>query len=107
MMAKKYDPRCPVARTLNALGDGWSILILRDLFRNKSCRFQEFQQSLEGIVPSTLSQRLKRLEADKLIEREIYSEHPIRVVYHLTEKGKTLGFVLLALKEWGEKNPSN
>ena len=103
-MVKKYDIRCPVARTLNALGDGWSILILRDLFLNESCRFQEFQQSLEGIVPSTLSQRLKRLEADELIEREIYSEHPVRVVYHLTKKGKSLGPVLLALRDWGETN---
>jgi len=104
-MVKKYDTRCPVARTLNAIGDGWSILILRDLFLKEACRFQEFQQSLEGIVPSTLSQRLKRLEADKLIERTIYSEHPVRVVYHLTDKGKTLGPILLALKDWGEKNP--
>lgn len=103
-MAKNYDSRCPVARTLNAIGDGWSILILRDLFQNEVCRFQEFQQSLEGIVPSTLSQRLKRLEADKLIEREIYNEHPVRVIYRLTEKGKTLGPVLLALKDWGDQN---
>lgn len=104
-MAKKYDSRCPVARAMNALGDGWSVLILRDLFLKENCRFQDFQQSLEPIVPSTLSQRLKRLEDDELIEREIYSEHPVRVVYRLTEKGKTLGPVLLALKNWGKKNP--
>ena len=104
-MAKKYDSRCPVARTINAIGDGWSILILRDLFLNTSCKFQDFQQSLPEIVPSTLSQRLKRLEADKLIEREIYNEHPVRVVYRLTKKGKSLGPVLLALKQWGEQNP--
>jgi len=104
-MGKKYDIRCPVARTINIIGDGWAILILRDLFRNESCRFQEFQQSLKGIVPSTLSKRLKRLENDKIIKREIYSEHPVRVVYQLTEKGRTLGSILLALKDWGEKNP--
>lgn len=104
MMVKKYDSRCPVARTMNALGDGWSVLILRDLFLKEECRFQEFQQSLKSIVPSTLSQRLKRLEDDKLIEREIYSEHPVRVIYRLTKKGKTLGPVLLALKSWGEDN---
>jgi len=104
-VVKKYDSRCPVARTLNALGDGWSVLILRDLFLNESCKFQAFQQSLKEIVPSTLSQRLKKLEIDGLIEREIYNEHPVRVVYRLTEKGRTLGPVLLALKDWGEKNP--
>lgn len=103
-MSKKFDPRCPVARTMNAIGDGWSVLILRDLFLKKSCRFQDFQRSLKGIVPSTLSQRLKRLETDNLIEREIYSEHPIRVNYRLTERGSSLGTVLLALKNWGEKN---
>lgn len=104
-MAKKFDSRCPVARTMNALGDGWSVLILRDLFLKEECRFQEFQESLETIVPSTLSQRLKRLEDDKLIERKIYNEHPVRVLYRLTNKGKSLGPVLLALKNWGENNP--
>lgn len=104
-MAKKFDSRCPVARTMNALGDGWSVLILRDLFLNEECRFQEFQESLETIVPSTLSQRLKRLEDDKLIKRKIYNEYPVRVLYRLTNKGKSLGPVLLALKNWGANNP--
>lgn len=103
-MAKKFDSRCPVARTINAIGDGWSILILRDLFQKGVCKFQEFQQSLEGIVPSTLSNRLKRLEDEGIIEREIYNEHPVRVVYRLTKKGKTLGPILMALRNWGEKN---
>jgi len=104
-MTKIYDSRCPVARTINAIGDGWSVLILRDLFLKETCRFQDFQESLLGIVPSTLSQRLKRLESDALIEREVYSERPVRVVYRLTEKGKSLGPVLLALRCWGEQNP--
>ena len=104
-MAKTDDPRCPVERAINAVGDGWSALILRDLFLKKTCKFQDFQQSITRIVPSTLSERLKRLEADDLIEREIYSEHPMRVVYKLTKKGKSLGPVILALKQWGEQNP--
>lgn len=102
---KRYDPRCPVARALNALGDGWSVLILRDLFRQKTCRFQDFQASIQGLVPSTLSHRLKRLEAEELVERTTYNEHPVRVVYCLTEKGRSLGPVLLALKQWGTRNP--
>jgi len=104
-MSKKYDNRCPVGRTINAIGDGWSVLILRDLFLNEACKFQDFQQSLPKIVPSTLSHRLKRLEADNLIEREVYEEHPIRVQYKLTKKGKSLGPIMLALKKWGEQNP--
>ncbi len=104
-MPKKYDTRCPIGRTINAIGDGWSTLILRDLFLNETCKFQDFQKTLTAIVPSTLSQRLKRLEAENLIEREVYKEHPIRVVYKLTEKGKSLGPVILALKKWGEQHP--
>jgi len=104
-MVKKYDTRCPVVRAINAIGDGWSTLILRDLLLHEACKFQDFQKSLSTISPSTLSQRLKRLEADKLIEREVYKEHPVRVVYKLSKKGKSLGPVILALKNWGEKNP--
>jgi len=104
-MARKYDLRCPVARAINAVGDGWSTLILRDLYQKKTCKFQDFQRSLQGVVPSTLSHRLKRLEADGLIEREIYSEHPVRMVYKLSSKGKSLGPVLLALRRWGQQNP--
>ena len=80
-------------------------MILRDLFKNKTCKFQDFQESLKVIVPSTLSQRLKRLEDDGLITREIYSEHPVRAVYKLTKKGRSLGPVLSALRRWGEQNP--
>jgi len=104
-MAKNYDSLCPVARTINVIGDVWSVLILRELLENKTVRFQEFQKSLQGIVPSTLSQRLKKLEADKIIHRKIYNEHPVRAVYQLTKKGESLAPVLLALKRWGEQNP--
>jgi len=104
-MTKKYNVRCPVGRAVNAIGDGWSVLILRDLFLNETRRFQELQQSLKDIVPSTLSNRLKRLETDDIIEREIHNDHPVRVSYRLTKKGKTLGPVLLALRKWGDQNP--
>lgn len=100
----KYDERCPVGRTLNMLGDGWSVMILRDLFLHGPRRFQDFQDSIAGIAPSTLSQRLKRLESDKIIERKIYNEHPPRSEYLLSEKGRSLGPVMLALKKWGEEH---
>lgn len=103
-MTKKYDSRCPVARTLNAIGDGWSVLILRDLFTHEKCRFQDLQKSLSPIVPSTLSQRLKRLEEDGIIDRKIYNDRPVRAEYELTEKGRTLGPVMLALESWGNEN---
>ncbi|MEM7504550.1 MAG: helix-turn-helix domain-containing protein [Pseudomonadota bacterium] len=89
---------------MNAVGDGWSALILRDLLLEGPRRFQDFQESLGSIVPSTLSGRLKRLEADGLIEREIYQDHPVREHYVLTARGKTLGPVLAAMRKWGREH---
>lgn len=101
-MARSYGQgKCPVARTLDVIGERWTILILRDLFLKGPRRFQDLQESLAGVAPNTLSARLKDMEARGLIARRAYSEHPPRLEYHLTEKGKTLGPVLKALREWG------
>jgi len=93
---------CPVARALDVIGEKWSLLILRDLFRKGPLRFQGFEQSLTGIAPNTLSARLKSLEAQGVIETRIYERHPPRYEYFLTEKGRALGPVLKALYNWGE-----
>jgi DNA-binding HxlR family transcriptional regulator len=104
-MAKSYRQRnCPIARTLDAVGERWSILLLRDLFLQGPRRFQDFQESLAGASPNTLAARLKALEAQGVIARRLYSEHPPRLAYHLTEKGKSLGPVLKALREWGQRH---
>jgi DNA-binding HxlR family transcriptional regulator len=105
-MARKYDSRCPVARTLNVIGDRWAILILRDFFLAGPRRFQDFEQSLKGITPGMLSQRLKELEGHGVIESQLYAEHPPRRVYRLTAKGQQLRPVLLAMKLWGERHAS-
>lgn len=102
-MSRKYDLRCPVARTLNVIGDRWAILILRDFFLHGPRRFQDFEQSLNGITPAVLSQRLKELEAHGVIQSELYAEHPPRRVYSLTPMGSDLGAVLRAMKQWGER----
>lgn len=103
-MAKSYRQKsCPVARALDVIGERWSILILRDLFLQGPRRFQDFQASLAGIAPNTLSARLKTLEAQGVVARRLYSEHPPRLEYYLTEKGKSLGTVLKALKNWGDR----
>ena len=102
-MSRKYDPRCPVARTLNVIGDRWAILILRDFFLHGPRRFQDFEASLKGITPAMLSQRLKELEAHGVIQGEIYAEHPPRRVYSLTAMGSELRPVLSAMKQWGER----
>lgn len=103
-MARSYRQKgCPVARTLDLIGERWSLLVLRDLFLKGPRRFQDFQESLSGVAPNTLSARLKELENHGLIARRLYSEHPPRLEYHLTDKGKTLGPVMKALREWGQK----
>ena len=95
---------CPVARTLDLIGERWTILILRDLFLQGPRRYQDFQESLTGVAPNTLSARLKELEANGLVMRRQYSERPPRLEYQLTEKGKSLGPVLRSLREWGRSN---
>jgi DNA-binding HxlR family transcriptional regulator len=103
-MAKSYrQQNCPVARTLDVIGERWSILILRDLLLQGPRRFQDFQESLAGVAPNTLSARLRTLEAQGVIARLLYNKHPPRLEYYLTEKGKSLGPVLKALKNWGDR----
>jgi DNA-binding HxlR family transcriptional regulator len=98
--------QCPVARALDIIGERWTILIMRDMFLFGPRRFQDLQESLSGIAPNTLSARIKTLEASGIIERKLYSEHPPRAEYSLTEKGRALGPALRALKDWGEKYTS-
>jgi len=101
-VAEIYDTRCPVGRAMNILGDRWTVMILRDLFRNPSRRFQDFLDAFDGLSPNTLSARLKLLEAHDIVDRRIYEERPPRSEYTLTDKGRDLGPVMLALKSWGE-----
>lgn len=104
-MAKTYGNRdCPVARTLDLIGERWTILILRELLLQGPRRFQDFQDSLEGIAPNILSARLRDLEGAELVERRVYSERPVRLEYRLSPKGRTLGPVLKALRHWGEEH---
>ena len=101
-MARSYRQKsCPVARALDIIGERWTILLLRDLFLQGPRKFQDFQESLAGVAPNTLSARLKAMEEHGLIARRVYSDHPPRLEYHLTEKGKSLGPILKALREWG------
>ena len=102
-MVRSYRQKhCPVAKTLDLVGERWTLLVLRDLFLHGPRRYQDFQESLAGVAPNTLSARLKSMEAHGLIERKLYSEHPPRLEYHLTDKGRSLGPVMKALREWGK-----
>jgi DNA-binding HxlR family transcriptional regulator len=102
-MALAYEQNCPVARTLEIVGERWSLLILRGLLRKGPVRFQELERSLTGVAPNTLSARLKTLEAHGVIATRLYATHPPRYEYFLTDKGKALSPVLKALYAWGEQ----
>jgi DNA-binding HxlR family transcriptional regulator len=94
--------QCPIARSLERVGEWWSILILRDASLGLS-RFDEFQESL-GIAPNILTRRLKALVETGLLERRRYSERPPRNEYVLTEAGRDFRPVLWALLAWGNKH---
>jgi DNA-binding HxlR family transcriptional regulator len=103
-LGKDYNQFCPVARTLDVIGDRWSMLILRDLFLHGPRKFHDLQNSLTRISPNTLSARLKTLEEHAIVSRRLYEEHPPRAEYVLTEKGNELRPVLRSLRVWGEKH---
>jgi DNA-binding HxlR family transcriptional regulator len=101
-MAGAHDQDCPIARALHVVGEKWSLLILRDLFRKGPLRFQDLSEGLAGVAPNTLSARLKSLEKQGVVGARLYAQHPPRFEYFLTEKGQALGPVLKALHTWGE-----
>ncbi|MGH7212329.1 MAG: winged helix-turn-helix transcriptional regulator [Acetobacteraceae bacterium] len=94
--------QCPIARSLERVGEWWSILILRDAFLG-STRFEQFQKNL-GIAPNMLARRLNALVESGLLERRRYSERPPREEYLLTERGRDFRPVLWALLAWGNKH---
>ncbi len=99
-MSKPYDQTCPIARTLDIIGDRWTLLIVRDLFMGKT-RFNEFLASSPGLPSKLLSDRLKKLEQHDLVERVVYSQHPLRAEYRLTDQGRTLSPVIEEVVRWG------
>ncbi len=99
-MTRSYDQQCPIARTLDLVGDRWTLLIVRDLFFGRS-RFKEFLELSPGMPTRMLSERLKWLEANGLVERSVYSTHPLRADYRLTSVGRSLRPVMEALVDWG------
>jgi DNA-binding HxlR family transcriptional regulator len=102
-MAKQYHQSCPVAKTLEVIGDRWTLLLVRDLLRGTQ-RFQDLLGSLPGIAPNILSARLKLMEEHGLIRRTLYSDHPPRAEYALTDRGRELGMVVGALAAWGGRH---
>jgi len=102
-VAKKYGQACPVAKALELVGDRWTLLVVRDLLPGTR-RFQDLLDSLPGLAPNILSDRLKLMERHRLIARRFYSEHPPRAEYALTDKGKDLATIVGALAAWGSRH---
>ena len=93
---------CPVLATARIVSGKWTLLVLRDLAVGP-CRFTQLERSLCGISPRTLSQRLRVLEEEGVIARQVYAEAPPRVEYRLTSKGRDLAPIVEAMRLYGEQ----
>ncbi|MEM0133870.1 MAG: helix-turn-helix domain-containing protein [Thermoplasmatales archaeon] len=100
-MEARKNSTCPVERTLYILRDVWTFMILRDLC-TESRGFNQLKKSVEGISSRMLSEKLKFLEEEGILDRSIENSRPIRVTYALTEKGKSLSSVVESMRSWGE-----
>lgn len=103
-MTGKNLPLCPVSRTAFIIGSRWTSEIIRELVDHGARRFSDLQETLTGIAPNTLSNRLKMLEDHGVIERRIYDTHPPRSEYHLTEKGGKMRPIIDAMRAWGRQS---
>lgn len=102
MTSRKVQHRsvCPVARTLDVLGDKWTLLIIRDLLCGRTS-FRDFMESPERIASNILTDRLERLVASGLVETVQSPDRPDRHTYRLTPRGRTLTPIVESLRNWG------
>jgi DNA-binding HxlR family transcriptional regulator len=98
-----YKSICPSRQVLKRVGDKWSILIV-SMLEDRIIRFGSLQREIEGISQKMLTQTLRNLERDGLIQREVFAEVPVRVEYSLTEIGNSLIPILKPLIQWSEGN---
>lgn len=99
-MVKKDLPACPVAITVNLIGNKWKILILRDILAGPK-RFGELRKSLEGISQKVLTDNLRSMEADGLLNRKVFAEVPPRVEYSLSALGGSIRPLMKYMEQWG------
>ncbi|MQA73132.1 MAG: transcriptional regulator [Solirubrobacterales bacterium] len=102
MLGREYDQTCSIARTLEVLGERWTLLVIRDVFNGRR-RFDQLQESL-GIARNVLSTRLGWLVDEGILEKRPYQERPARYEYFLTEKGLDLWPVMVSLLHWGDRH---
>ena len=106
MIKKEELPDCPVATTVQLIGNKWKLLILRNLLA-RPWRFNELRKSLDGISQKVLTESLRSMESDGIIVRTVYAEVPPRVEYSLSELGETLRPILDAMQAWGQEYKEN
>src|SRR5262249_44306293 len=94
---------CPIANLLDIVGDKWSLLVARDLFRGRTT-YSELLDSPERIPTNILADRLKRLEKAGIITRSPYQQRPVRYAYELTRKGRDFGDLLWAITRWAKRH---
>ena len=103
-MKNNFRSGCPVASTLDIVGDKWSLLIARDMLLQRKKTFKEFSTSPEGIAPGILSSRLKWLEENELLTKRKLPDNKKENIYLLTEKGIELAPVIIEIILWSDKN---
>ncbi len=101
MLTKEELPECPVATTVQLIGNKWKLLIIRNLVYDGTQRFGDFIKTIPAISKKVLTDNLRALENDGLVEREVFAEVPPRVEYSLTELGKSLCPIWDAMEAWG------
>ena len=95
---------CPVANTLDIVGDRWTLLVVRDLLLFHKVRFAELARSLEKIPTNILADRLRRLEKAGIVGRKAYQRHPVRYEYRLTARGEDLMPILREMAAWAQRH---
>ena len=101
MKTKSELPECPVATTVQLIGNKWKLLIIRNLLV-RPWRFNELQKSLDGISQKVLTNNLRSMETDGIITRTVYAEVPPRVEYALSPLGESMRPILNSMQAWGE-----
>jgi len=103
-MKNNFRSSCPIASTLDIIGDKWSLLILRDMLLHHKMTFKEFSSSEEQIAPSILSSRLKLLTSYELITKQKQAKNKKENIYLLTQKAIELSSILVDITIWGDKH---
>ncbi len=101
MLKRDYDQTCSIARTLEVLGERWTLLVIRDVFNGRR-RFDRIQENL-GVARNVLATRLAWLVEEDILERRAYQDRPPRYEYFLTQKGLDLWPVMISIMHWGDR----